>query len=60
MELLPYQERLLAHKTIGAVSRFYQNPDNITSFEKWHLEKYGRPYQWREGQREKMLAGAIY
>ena len=43
--LIPSMEKqLLCATFLEAVIRFYENPDNMRAFERWHAEKGGSPH----------------
>ena len=43
--LIPSMEKqLLCATFLEAVIRFYENPDNMRAFERWHAEKGGDAY----------------
>lgn len=40
------QARVLCRSLARIVQEYYRDPQHRAEFEKWHLEKYGEPYQW--------------
>ena len=38
--------RLLCRSLAQIVLDYYRDAEHRAEFEKWHLEKYGEPYQW--------------
>nr|DAM15527.1 MAG TPA: hypothetical protein [Caudoviricetes sp.] len=31
---------------VQTVREYYRDPQHRAEFDKWHLEKYGEPYEW--------------
>ena len=40
------QARVLCRSLARIVQEYYRDPQHRAEFEKWHLEKYGEPYEW--------------
>lgn len=40
------QARVLSRSLARIVREYYRDPQHRAEFEKWHLQKYGEPYQW--------------
>ena len=38
--------RVLCSSLARIVREYYRDPQHRAEFEKWHLQKYGEPYQW--------------
>lgn len=38
--------RMLCRSLARIVREYYRDPQHRAEFEKWHLEKYGEPYEW--------------
>ena len=40
------QARVLCRSLARIVQEYYRDPQHRAEFEKWHLKKYGEPYEW--------------
>ena len=41
------QEKALALLLAQEVREYFKDPEHRKEFERWYLEKYGKPYEWK-------------